>query len=58
MRRGQSGWRILLLTRNGLSKSRVRVLNAVNFVEDKVRGQPSLVIDFGSAFCIWNMCFK
>ena len=55
---GRSAWRILLLIRSGLSKSRVRVLNAVSFVKDKVRGQPSLVIDFVSAFCVRNMYFK
>ncbi len=55
---GRSAWRILLLIRSGLSKSRVRVLNAVSFVEDKVRGQPSLVIDFVSAFCVRNMYSK
>lgn len=58
MGREQLGWRILLLIRNGLSKSRNRFLNALNFVESKVSGQPSLVIDFVSALCFGNMCFK
>lgn len=55
MGRGRLGWRILLLIRNGLSESRIRFLNVLNFAEDKVGGQPSLVIDFGSAFCFGNI---